>query len=69
MNTHLAIKTGDTDLVKERIETRQIHVSYEFGGLSALHLAVMYSQTTIVSLLLQAGADVNCKTDSTCRSS
>lgn len=47
MNTHQAIKTGHIDLVKERIETRQIHVDYTFGGLNALHLAVMYGQTVM----------------------
>ena len=63
MNTLIAIKTGNLELVKEKIETLNIQEKYYTLGISALHLAVRYNQLEIAKLLIKSGAAVNIKTN------
>ena len=34
MDAHMAIKIGNLAVIEERIKTRQIHVNYQFEGLT-----------------------------------
>ena len=63
MNTLIAIKTGNLELIKEKIETLNIQEKYYTLGISALHLAVRYNQLEIAKLLIKSGAAVNIKTN------
>lgn len=63
MNTPNAIKNGDIDTIRERIQTREIHNGCKYNGLSALHLAIMYDQIEIAEILIQAGANINLPTN------
>lgn len=58
ISTYEAIKTGDLEIIKERIESRQIQEKYTHGGMSALHIAARYGQIDIARELLKSGADI-----------
>jgi ankyrin repeat protein len=60
-----AVKSGEAERVKKLIsENPTLVQSRTLMGKTALHLAVESGDTNMVTLLLQAGADVNAKGDS-----
>lgn len=63
MNTLVAIKTGNLELVKEKIDKYDIQTNYHTLGLTALHLAIRYNKIAIAELLINSGSDVNITTN------
>jgi ankyrin repeat protein len=63
INTLTAIKTGDLDVIRQKILTKKIQHGYIYNGASALHLAALYEQPQVIEILIDSGADVNCVSD------
>ena len=66
---HIAVKKNDSKMVQQLVDYHKINLDaleiHAVGGQSALHQACISGNTTIMEILLKAGANPNIKSNST----